>query len=183
MGVLPRRSGLLAALVAMAVAVFTAPVAAHVGGTFELWVASARFTAEPGGGVLVSVDLVDRDSGTEGVGFAAVAEATRSDDVGDPVRARLGETSTGGTYEGVLDLDDGDWTVVITADQGESALPALKSDRSFDIEVADGRVERAGGGGSSAALIIVPLALVSVAAVGAVVVFSRRRSAVERQVP
>ena len=173
-----RRLAVVTALVlaVAGVVVGAAPAVAHQDGAIELWVGSADFEASAAG-VHVRVELVDRDSGSEAPGFAASAVVV--DGGGEVVdRVILDETSAG-TYEADLALGPGTWEVTISADQGDSPLPALKADREFELMVDEtGGVEVVSGGGGSAVVIVVAIVVpvVLIAALLALLWWRRSRT-------
>lgn len=138
---------LAAALLAPGVA------SAHNQSRVELLVTNLELTGAKQG-VMVSADLIDRDSGASAAGFAITVSARRSDGatVG-PVT--MTDPRNTGHYEAPLAVGPGSWTVTAQAEQGMSALPALGSTRTVTVKVDEqGAVTQGSshGGGSNLGL-------------------------------
>ena len=161
----------------LAVAVLVAPgvASAHVAGRVQLLVVDLRFT-HMGPGLMVSADLIDRDSGASAAGFAIDVTARGANDASaGPVT--LTDPRGRGHYEGMLPVAPGSWTVTAKAGQGTSALPALGSTRSAEVKLdASGAVTQGGshGAGSGLAVWLALGGAALVLAVGGFLVLTRR---------
>jgi len=157
---------------------------AHNAGRVELLVTHLQFD-RMGHDVMVSADLIDRDSGASAAGFAVVVNAVRSDGTAiGPVT--LADTRGTGHYQGMLAAPQGSWTVTAKAEQGNSALPALGSTRVARLKVdAAGAVSQGDahrGGGSDTGVWVALIVAGAVLAAGVALLISRKASGTAAQV-
>ena len=104
---------------------------AHNAGKVELLITNLR-VSQTGQGLMVSADLIDRDSGESAAGFAIVVNAAGANGAtAGPVT--LTDPQNKGHYEGLLAAGPGIWTVIARAEQGTSAIPALGSTKSVEV--------------------------------------------------
>jgi len=178
----------LGAALAVAVAMVAPGVAwAHSAGRVQLLVTNLGFShgmapgqmgqmGHMGPGLMVSADLIDRDSGASAAGFAIVVTATGADGASaGPVT--LTDPRGTGHYEGRLAVGPGAWKVTARAEQGTSALPALGSTRTTEVKLdTSGAVTHGGaaGGGSGPGVWIALAAAALVLAVGGFLVMTRK---------
>lgn len=180
-----RIAGTLAVMATVAAVVLGTGGAAeaHNAGRVELLVTNLQF-GRMGHDVMVSADLIDRDSGASAAGFAVVVSAGRADGASaGPVT--LADSRGTGHYEGMLPAGPGSWTVTAKAEQGLSALPALGSTRTALLKVdAAGAVSQgdAHHGGSHTGLWVALLAAVAVLGAGGVLLLGRKGSGAAAQV-
>lgn len=175
-----RRAGLgrlvaLAAVALVPVGLLAPTVLAHhFTGEVQLWVSTVDFGGSPDG-VLMSVKLIERESGESVSGFGVRVTATgRGEHVG-PVELQESEFAV---YTGALPLGPGVWQIVATAHQGNSSLPAIEATHRETLEV-DGTgqpVVPAGGGSATATTLAVVLPVCAVVAL-LLVLLRRRRAA------
>lgn len=145
-----RRSLLAGALgaVLMTLATLAAPSAAgaHSAGRVQLLVSKLDFrpvAPGAGSGVVVSADLIDRDSGEPAAGFAVSVTAQDAQGAtAGPVT--LTDPRGTGRYEGRLAIGPGSWTVTARAEQGTSAVPALGSAKAAGVTVDQSGTVRTG---------------------------------------
>lgn len=158
---------------------FASPVLAHhFTGEVQLWVSTMDFQESPSG-VLVTVELLEREYGESVSGFGVRVAATGDGNVVGPIELRESDFAV---YSGVLPLSEGRWEIVATAHQGNSALPAIEAVRRETLDIdGTGRVLTASGDGRSGAATILAIVL----PIGAVVILllvavrRRRRSLLE----
>ncbi|HEY4410656.1 MAG TPA: hypothetical protein VGO87_12305 [Acidimicrobiia bacterium] len=174
---------MLIVLAAAAVVGTGAAAEAHSAGRVQLLVTNLQFH-RMGRDVMVSADLIDRDSGASAAGFAIVVDAVGSGGAAaGPVT--LADTKGVGHYEGMLAAGQGSWTVTAKAEQGTSALPALGSTRTAQVKVdASGAVSQgdAHHGGSNAGIWVALIAAAAVLGAGALLLISRKGSGTAAQV-
>lgn len=125
----------MAALGATLAVLVPGVAAAHNAGRVDLLVTNLKF-APAAGGVSVTADLIDRDSGSPAVGFAIVVNAREAGGATAGPVTMLDPRGTG-RYEGVLALPPGAWTVTGRAEQGMSVIPALGSSRAAKVKLDD----------------------------------------------
>lgn len=162
-----------AAAAVLVASVLLAPsvLAHHFTGEVQLWASRIDFSDSPGG-IVVTVLLIERESGESVSGFGVTVSATdqRGGIVG-PVEAQESEFAV---YSGTLSLGPGEWEIQVVTHQGPSSLPAIESAHreTLEIDVAGQLVASASDGlGATAALAIV----LPVGAVVLVLLVVRRR--------
>ncbi|HVW32639.1 MAG TPA: hypothetical protein VHL53_08885, partial [Acidimicrobiia bacterium] len=178
-----RRLAVVLALVVGAIIGTGGGAQAHNAGRVELLVTNLAFD-HMDHDVMVSADLIDRDSGASAAGFAVVVSAVRSDGTAaGPVT--LTDPRGTGHYEGMLAAGPGSWTVTAKAEQGTSALPALGSTRTALIKVdAHGVVVAGHGhrGGTNTGLWVALAVAAAVLLAGALLLLGRRSGSTATQV-
>jgi hypothetical protein len=178
-----RRLAVLFVLAAAAVVGTGGAALAHNAGRVELLVTNLQF-GHMGHDVMVSADLIDRDSGASAAGFAIVVNAVRSDGTAaGPVT--LADMKGAGHYEGMLAAGEGSWTVTAKAEPGTSTLPALGSTRTAQVKVdASGAVSQGGAhhGGSNTGIWVALIVAAAVLAAGAFLLIGRKGSGPAAQV-
>ena len=156
---------------------------AHNAGRVELLVTNLHFD-RMGHDVMVSADLIDRDSGASAAGFAVVVNAVNTD--GKSVGPlTLADSKGTGHYEGMLAAGEGSWTVTAKAEQGNSALPALGSTRTAQVKVdATGAVSQGNAhhGGSNTGIWVALIVAGAVLGAGALLLISRKGNTTAAQV-
>lgn len=135
------RCGLLVALAGGLVAgsaLFPTPALAHhFTGEVQLWVSKMSFQQAPGG-VLVTVELLEREYGESVSGFGVRVAASGHGTAVGPIEL---QESGFAVYTAVLPLGPGRWEIRATAHQGSSSLPAIESAQRTTLEIdATGRV-------------------------------------------
>ena len=148
------RRGRIGCFVALAAALLASPalfaptvLAHHFTGEVQLWVSSLDFRDSPDG-VLVTVKLIERESGESVSGFGVTVAASGSGNLVGPIELQESEPAV---YSGTLALGPGVWQVVATAHQGNSSLPAIESTRRQTLEIdGAGQLLQSSGGGSAA---------------------------------
>lgn len=169
---------LLTATILMSPALLAPTVLAHhFTGEVQLWASRIDFQDSPAG-VLVSVLLVDRESGESVSGFGVTVSATDgSGTVVGPIELQESEFAV---YSGTLSLSPGEWEILATTDQGNSSLPAIESAHRKTLEIdAAGRLVPSAGGGSAASTVVATVVPICVVAVLLLVVLRRRRLALD----
>ena len=164
----------------LALAILTSPallaptvLAHHFTGEVQLWASRIDFQDSPAG-VLVSVLLIERESGELVSGFGVTVSAT--DGSGTVVGPIELQESGFAVYSGTLSLGPGEWEILATTHQGGSSLPAIESAHRKTLEVdAAGRFVPSEGGGSAASTILAIVVPICVAVVLLLVVLRRRR--------
>ncbi len=172
----------LGRLVALAVtalvssALFAPTVFAHhFTGEVQLWASTVDFQDSPGG-VLVTIRLIERESGESVSGFGVRVTATGGDDRVGPVELQESEFAV---YSGTLPLGPGQWEVLVATHQGTSSLPAIESAHRKTLEIdSTGRLVAPSGGGSAATTLAIVLPICAVAVI-LLVVLRRRRPALD----
>ena len=166
-------------LVALAATVLGSPalfaptvLAHHFTGEVQLWVSSLDFRDSPDG-VLVTVKLIERESGESVPGFGVRVAATGNGTLVGPIELQESEPAV---HSRTIPLGSGAWHIVATAHQGPSALPAIESTHRRQLEIDEtGRLVQSSEGGSATTTtlaIVLPIcALVLILAV----VLRRRR--------
>lgn len=146
--------GALAAVVLVSSALFAPTVLAHhFTGEVQLWAAVVAFQDSPSG-VLVTVDLIERESGESVSGFGVRVTATGSGEQVGPVELQESDFAV---YSGTLPLGPGEWEILVNTHQGTSSLPAIESAhrKTLEIDAAGRLVASVGGSGTTTALAIV----------------------------
>ena len=177
-----RRAG-LGRLVALAVATLAssalfAPtvLAHHFTGEVQLWASTVDFTDSPSG-VVVSVRLIERESGESVSGFGVRVTATGGGERVGPVELQESEFAV---YSGTLPLGPGSWEILVNTHQGTSSLPAIESAHRKTLEIdATGRLVAPEGGGSGATTTLAIVLPICAVAVILLVVLRRRRLALD----
>lgn len=172
--------GRLLAFVAAALVPFAlfAPTALahHFTGEVQLWASTVDFQDSPGG-VLVSVRLIERESGESVSGFGVRVTATGGGNQVGPVELQESEFAV---YSGTLPLGPGAWEVLVNTHQGTSSLPAIESAHRKSLEIdATGRLVASEGGGSGATTTLAIVLPICAVAVVLLVVLRRRRLGLE----
>ena len=170
-------------LLALAAAVLTssgvfapAVLAHHFTGEVQLWASTVDFQDSPGG-VVVTVRLIERESGESVSGFGVRVTATGG---GEPVGPVELQESAFAAYSRTLPLTPGRWEILVTTHQGTSSLPAIESTHRKTLEIdASGRLVAPEGGGSVAATTLAVVLPVCAVVVLLLVVLRRRRPALE----
>ena len=154
-------------------------LAHHFTGEVQLWASTVDFQDSPGG-VLVTVRLIERESGESVSGFGARVTATGGGDRVGPVELQESEFAV---YSATLPLGPGRWEILVTTHQGASSLPAIESSHRKTLEIdAAGRVVASAGGGSAATTILATVLPICAAVVALLVVLRRRRLALDDEV-
>jgi hypothetical protein len=133
-----RRLGLVAVslILGLFMVVTAPPVSAHSNGRVELFLKDLQVTPQAGG-VLVSADMIDRDSGEAASGFVVKVTGTRRGG-GALEGVVVNETrDVPGRYGGTVPLSPGHWTLQVAAEQGTSVIPAVGSTQTVEVDVAD----------------------------------------------
>ena len=177
-----RRAG-LGRLVALAAAALVSPalfaptvLAHHFTGEVQLWASTVDFQDSPGG-VLVTVRLIERESGESVSGFGVRVTATGGGDQVGPVELQESEFAV---YSGTLPLGPGEWEILVATHQGTSSLPAIESRHRKTLEIdATGRLVASAGGGSATATTLAIVLPICAVVVILVVVLRRRRTALD----
>lgn len=168
------RLGALAAVALVSSALFAPTVLAHhFTGEVQLWAAAVAFRDSPSG-VLVTVELIERESGESVSGFGVRVTATGSGEQVGPVELQESDFAV---HSGTLPLGPGEWEILVSTHQGPSSLPAIESAhrKTLEIDAAGRLVASAGGSGATTALaIVLPICAVVVTLA---VVLRRRRPA------
>ena len=173
-----QRSGFcgLVALTAAALvssALFAPTVLAHhFTGEVQLWASTVDFTDSPSG-VLVTVRLIERESGESVSGFGVRVTATGGGEQVGPVELQESEFAV---YSGTLSLGPGTWQILVGTHQGTSSLPAIESAHRKTLEIdATGRLVASEGGGSGASTTLAIVLPICAVALILLVVLRRRR--------
>ena len=172
-----RRLVLLAAAALVPFALFAPTVLAHhFTGEVQLWASTVDFQDSPGG-VLVTVRLIERESGESVSGFGARVTATGGGKQVGPVELQESEFAV---YSGTLPLGPGVWEILVATHQGTSSLPAIESAHRKTLEIdATGRVVAPASGGSGATTTLAIVLPICAVAVVLLVVLRRRRLALD----
>ncbi len=170
-------------LVALAAALAFSPVlfaptalAHHFTGEVQLWASRIDFREAPDG-VLVSVLLVERESGESVSGFGVRVAATGGGTRIGPIELQESEFAV---YEGTLSLGPGTWGMLVTSHQGTSSLPAIESAHRRTLEIDEtGRLVVSASGGSGATTVLAIVLPIGAVVLVLTVVLCRRRSAAD----
>lgn len=168
-------------LVPLAVAVLVSAVlfapavrAHHFDGEVQLWASTVDFRDSPGG-VLVTVRLIERESGEPVSGFGVRVTATGGGERVGPVELQESEFAV---YSGALPLSPGEWEILVSSHQGTSSLPAIESAHRKALEIdATGRFVASDGGGSAGTTILATVLPICAVVIVLLVVLRRRRPA------
>lgn len=167
------RLGALAAAVLVSSALFAPTVLAHhFTGEVQLWAAEVDFRDSPSG-VVVTVELIERESGESVSGFGVRVTATGSGEQVGPIELQESEFAA---YSGTLPLGPGEWEILVNTHQGTSSLPAIESAhrRTLEIDAAGRLVASAGGGSGATTALAIVLPICAVVVILAVVLRRRR---------
>ena len=146
---------------------------AHQGGQVELFVAGLSVSRSTGG-YEVTARVVDRDSGDAAGGFKVTITGAAEHGQNLPATALIGKGDA--NYAALIALAPGVWKLNVAAEQGDSTVSAIGSNRNFTVRInADGSVSLGGGGSGSGAAIAAVLGAVVVVALVAVFAVARRR--------
>lgn len=177
-----RRAGLgrlvvLAAATLASSALLASPALAHhFTGEVQLWASTVDFQDSPSG-VLVTVRLIERESGESVSGFGARVTATGGGEQVGPVELQESEFAV---YSGTLPLGPGRWEILVATHQGTSSLPAIESSHRKTLQIdAAGRLVVSGGGGSGATTTLAIVLPICAVAVILMIVLRRRRLGLE----
>jgi hypothetical protein len=148
---------------------------AHSGGRIQLFVDRLGLHSTGGNGWVVSVGMVDADSGTPAPGFDVIAEGT-GDGGHSAGPVTLTDQGTG-QYTGLLTADPGTWDLAIRAETLPGGPPGVPLRKMYALALEPGKdvtIDAQPPGGSG---IGVMLPVVSAVATGAIVgwFFVRRR--------
>ncbi len=182
----PARAGRrdrIGCLVALAAALLASPalfappaLAHHFTGEVQLWVSRLDFRDSPSG-VLVTVELIERESGESVSGFGVRVTATGGGEQVGPVELQESEFAA---YSGTLPLGPGEWEILVNTHQGTSSLPAIESAHRKTLEIdAAGRLVASAGGGSGATTALAIILPICAVVVILAVVLRRRRLALD----
>ncbi|MCY3661940.1 MAG: hypothetical protein OXH28_03830 [bacterium] len=173
---LGRLVALVAAALALSALLASPALAHHFTGEVQLWASTVDFQDSPSG-VLVTVRLIERESGESVSGFGVRVMATGGGERVGPVELQESEFAV---YSGTLPLGPGQWEILVTTHQGTSSLPAIESSHRETLEIdAAGRVVVSGGGGSGATTTLAVVLPICALAVILLVVLRRRRLAMD----
>ena len=166
----------LAAAVLVSSALLAPTVQAHhFTGEVQLWASTVDFQDSPGG-ILVSVRLIERESGESVSGFGVTVTATGGGEQVGPIELQESEFAV---YSGTLPLSPGEWEILVRTHQGTSSLPAIESAHRKTLGIdAAGRLVASDDGGSAATTLVIVLPICAVA-LFLLVVLRRRRPAIE----
>lgn len=173
-GAVRRRLVALVAAALVSSALFAPAASAHhFTGEVQLWASRIDFRDTPNG-VLVSVLLIERESGESVSGFGV--RVTASDGRGTVVGPVELQESEFAVYSATLSLGPGEWEILAATHQGNSSLPAIESAHRKTVEIdAAGRFVPPEGGGSGTTTILAIVLPVCAVAVLLLVVLRRRR--------
>lgn len=177
-----RRAG-FGRLVALAAALLVSPVlfaptvlAHHDTGEVQLWASRIDFREAPDG-VLMSVLLIERESGESVSGFGVRVAATGGGTQVGPIELQESEFAV---YTGTLPLGPGHWEILATAHQGTSSLPAIESAHRRTLEIdAIGRLVVSASGGPGATTVLAIVLPICAVVLALAVVLRRRRLALD----
>ena len=165
----------LAAAALVPVALLAPTVLAHhFTGEVQLWVSTVDFGGSPDG-VLVTIRLIERESGESVSGFGVRVTATGNGEHVGPVELQESEFAV---YSGTLPLGPGMWQIVATAHQGNSSLPAIEATHRETLEVdGTGQPVVPSGGGSAVTTTLAVVLPICAVVVLLLVLLRRRRAA------
>lgn len=144
----------------------------HFTGEVQLWASTVEFRDSPGG-VLVTVRLVERESGESVSGFGVAVTATGGGERVGPIELQESEFAV---YSGALALSPGEWEILVRTHQGNSSLPAIESAHRRALEIdASGRLVAPADEGSAAAITLAIVLPIGAVVVLLFVVLRRRR--------
>lgn len=167
------RRGALGVVVLVSSVLFAPAVLAHhFTGEVQLWAAAVDFRDSPSG-VVVTVELIERESGESVSGFGVRVTATGSGEQVGPVEL---QESAFAVFSGTLPLGPGVWEILVNTHQGPSSLPAIESAhrKTLEIDAAGRLVPSAGGGSGATTVLAIVLPICAVVVVLAVVLRRRR---------
>ena len=110
---------------------------AHSGGRIQLFVDRLGLHASGGNGWVVSVEMVDADSGTPAPGFDVIAEGT-----GDGGHSAGPVTLTdqgSGQYSGLLKAEPGTWDLAIRAETVPGGPPGVPLRKTYALALEPGK--------------------------------------------
>lgn len=167
----------LAAAVLISSALFVPTVQAHhFTGEVQLWASTVEFQDTPGG-VLVTVRLIERESGESVSGFGVTVRATGGGDEVGPIELQESEFAV---YSGALPLNPGAWEILVRTHQGTSSLPAIESAHRKTLEIdAAGRLVASDGGVSATTTLAIVLPICAVVVILLVALRRRRLALVD----
>ena len=171
------RLGAFAAVVLVSSVLFAPTVLAHhFTGEVQLWAAAVDFRDSPSG-VVVTVELIERESGESVSGFGVRVTTTGNGEQVGPVEL---QESAFAVYSGTLPLGPGVWEILVNTHQGTSSLPAIESAHRKTLEVdAAGRLVPSAGAGSGATTVLAIVLPICAVVVVVAVVLRRRRLALD----
>jgi hypothetical protein len=150
---------------------------AHSGGRIQLFVDRLGLHASGGNGWVVSVEMVDADSGTPAPGFDVIAEGT-----GDGGHSAGPVTLTdqgSGQYSGLLKAAPGTWDLAIRAETVPGGPAGVPLRKMYEVALEPGRdvtIDAHPPGGSGLGVMLpVASAVVTAAIIGWFFVRRRRR--------
>ncbi len=159
---LGRLVALAAATLASSALLVSPALAHHFTGEVQLWASTVDFRDSPDG-VVVTVRLIERESGESVSGFGARVTATGGGEQVGPVELQESEFAV---YSGTLPLGPGRWEILVATHQGTSSLPAIESAHRQTLEIdAAGRLvvsEDGGSGATTTLAIVLPICAVAV---------------------
>lgn len=149
---------------------------AHSGGRIQLFVDRLGLHSTGGNGWVVSVEMVDADSGTPAPGFDVIAEGTGDGGHSGPVT--LTDQGTG-RYTGLVEAEPGPWDLAIRAETVPGGPPGVPLRKTYELALEPGRdvtIDARPPGGSGVGVVLpVASALLTAAILGWFFVRRRRR--------